>query len=322
MEAEIDYMIAIKRLNISRILISQTTNHEEKINLIKKSYYKLALKHHPDKGGDSKRFKEIKEAYDFIIQAENDYNGIQHEYCPTSEHDTFETMFVSFVESMIQNRKGFERFDNLFIKTTLHSILKKCDVYSIRVFAQLDLEKCKLIYDFLSQHKDSFYLSDEQLLKYKEVIQNKIKNNNIILLNPSLNDILNDNIYKLEIEESESETAEEHDTHYIPLWHNEIMVDNMIIKNIPDISDNITINANHDIIVKHTSSIMELFEKGHVKIILGNKELDIQSSQVKITKDMQFIVFKEQGKLIPNKQNLYDNKKRGNIIVELTLNIK
>ena len=68
MEAEIDYMIAIKRLNISRILISQTTNHEEKINLIKKSYYKLALKHHPDKGGDSKRFKEIKEAYDFIIQ--------------------------------------------------------------------------------------------------------------------------------------------------------------------------------------------------------------------------------------------------------------
>lgn len=30
---------------------------------IKKAYYKLALKHHPDKGGDTEKFKEIAEAY-------------------------------------------------------------------------------------------------------------------------------------------------------------------------------------------------------------------------------------------------------------------
>ena len=39
-----------------------------------------------------------------------------------------------------------------------------------------------------------YFLSDEQLLKYKEIIQNKMKNNNIILLNPSIDDILSDNI--------------------------------------------------------------------------------------------------------------------------------
>jgi len=34
---------------------------------IKKSYYKLSFKHHPDKGGDSDKFKIISEAYNILI---------------------------------------------------------------------------------------------------------------------------------------------------------------------------------------------------------------------------------------------------------------
>lgn len=315
MEPTLDYITASQTLHISPSLIKDKITKEDKINLIKKSYYKLALKHHPDKGGDPQRFNEIKEAYDFIIHVEKTgTNGISssafNSSFMSSDHDTFENMFVSFVETMIKNRTGYEHFDNLFIKTTLQTILKKCDAYSLKVFAQLNIEKCRLIYSFLSQHKDSFCLSDEQLVKYKEVIQNKIKNNNIILLNPSMNDILNDNIYKLDIGE---------DTHYIPLWHDEILVDNMIIKNIPDISDNIVISANHDITIKFSASIIELYKKGNITVPLTDKTLDIQADQVTLTKDPQFIVFKDEGKLIPNKQNLYDNNKRSNIIVEFTL---
>lgn len=46
--------------------VPKTATQEE----LKKSHRKLALKHHPDKGGDSEQFKEINEAYDVLKDAE------------------------------------------------------------------------------------------------------------------------------------------------------------------------------------------------------------------------------------------------------------
>lgn len=39
----------------------------EKPELIKKAYRKMAMQHHPDKGGSAEKFNEIKRAYDYLM---------------------------------------------------------------------------------------------------------------------------------------------------------------------------------------------------------------------------------------------------------------
>ena len=41
-------------------------------NTVKKAYKKLAMKHHPDKGGDPEQFKKIQSAYDKITKGEDE----------------------------------------------------------------------------------------------------------------------------------------------------------------------------------------------------------------------------------------------------------
>ena len=43
--------------------VNETATQDE----IKKAYRKLAIEHHPDKGGDENKFKKISEAYDLSL---------------------------------------------------------------------------------------------------------------------------------------------------------------------------------------------------------------------------------------------------------------
>lgn len=67
---------------------------------IKKAYRKLALTHHPDRGGDEERFKEITTAFEVLsdddkraIYDEHGEEGLRDGGGPTDAHDIFNAMF-------------------------------------------------------------------------------------------------------------------------------------------------------------------------------------------------------------------------------------
>ena len=73
--------------------VSKQASQEE----IKKAFYKLAHKHHPDKGGDAEKFKEINEAYQVLSNKEK-----------RAQYDKFGRVFEG---SGADFREGFGGFD-------------------------------------------------------------------------------------------------------------------------------------------------------------------------------------------------------------------
>jgi DnaJ family protein A protein 2 len=67
---------------------------------IKKAYKKMAMKHHPDKGGDEHKFKEISAAYEILSDAEQrakydkfGLDGVSDDSSPGHTHDDLFSMF-------------------------------------------------------------------------------------------------------------------------------------------------------------------------------------------------------------------------------------
>lgn len=73
---------------------------------IKKAYRKLAIKHHPDKGGDAEKFKQISGAYDILSNKQKKMNydkfgsmdSVSMDFDPMEIFNQFNTMF---------NKSGF-----------------------------------------------------------------------------------------------------------------------------------------------------------------------------------------------------------------------
>lgn len=69
-------------------------------NTVKKAYRKLAMKHHPDKGGDPDQFKKIQSAYDRITKGEDEQNGQEFPF-----GDMFANFFNGFQNHQHQQQK-------------------------------------------------------------------------------------------------------------------------------------------------------------------------------------------------------------------------
>ena len=88
---------------------------------VKKAYHKLALKHHPDKGGDADIFREVSEAYKILT--EHGESGLQED----EDWDNFDPMMF-FKEQFSQNDmfvmvQDYGLFDNLLESTDLFGTL-------------------------------------------------------------------------------------------------------------------------------------------------------------------------------------------------------
>jgi hypothetical protein len=178
------------------------------------------------------------------------------------------------------------------------------------MFEDLSKDNILEIYSFLYKNKDVLYISNETLELVSLVIKEKYKNDRVFILNPSIKDLLDNNIYKLYVDEQ---------LYLVPLWHNELYFDNDIIVICkPELPDKLTIdednNIYYEVAIPFTKENLLVHKDFQFEICGNIFKIPIDKLNIRYE---QFYVLKNQGisKIID--ENIYSIDNKSDIIVKI-----
>jgi|694.fasta_scaffold107244_3 hypothetical protein len=330
---KMNIQIALEELEISLDEIELTKLDQE---YIKKKYHKLALRWHPDKNNEDnakEKFQRINEAYDYLSNELRLINGQENSNTSepfvsssTSEDPKiYMNILSTFVSSLFSEaKKG--TYNDIFmsiIKEIVTGYNALTLTYLRKIFEGVDKIKAIELYQFLYKYKDILYISNDTLefvsLIAKEKSQKGKENDRVFILKPLMKDLLENNIYKLYVDE---------ELYLVPLWHNELYFDakdgsEIIVLCQPKLSDELTIDENNNIYcekqIKLDAELLYLIKKAKfVSIEIGGKWFSIPLSKLYL-KEEQLYKFKGQGISRISEKDIYNVSCRSDIIVKIIL---
>lgn len=292
-----NYELATQILNIK----SEFTNNE-----LKKAYYSHSLTYHPDKNNSENaadKFRDGKLAFEYLKIHKNMPNT--EDYNVTS----YKKLFSKCMQYLMPELDN----DDKFINNTLKILLDSCKSVTLKIIEKMNKERAFQVYNYLTKYKNIFNIDDTLNAEILDIINKKISSDNIIILNPNINDILEDKIYKYSLDNKE---------YYIPLWHTEVTYDisgnDLILRCIPELEDNLYIDNDNNLHITISASIKDIFIKKRFIFKIGEKTFNISSKELTI-QEKQVYTINKGGILIAHYDNLYSTLSRGDIIVYLTL---
>jgi hypothetical protein len=274
---------------------------------LRKQYRILALKNHPDKHPHdnscvyTEKFKIIGESYSYLnnhLEEKDDYN----------DNEDYNSIFSNFLSSMFSSNSDE-------ISNIIKSIISDCQNLSVKLFENLDRDSAIKIFEFVNTFQHILYIPTDTVDKLKEIINKMNESENIIILNPSLNDILIDNVFILHFE---------NEKYFIPLWHDEIYYNdknknNIVIKCIPQLPDNISLDGDNNLIIHLNYLLEDIIKLKNISYSIGNNSYNIPVEELRIKK-LQYYIIKGKGISLIHQNNIYDNSKKGDIIFVIQLN--
>jgi hypothetical protein len=305
-----NYKKACENLNIN---ISEEITTE----ILKRQYRSLALRYHPDKNPDEDtvaRFQEIQESYEFLMKykdfmdtdSSDEFNDDEQE---TAENKgNYKTILFSFLKNILipDNR-------NKLFYTILKQVANTCEINAIEILSKVEKTNLIKIYEIIEKYREVLHFTEDFVIKIKEILNEKIKNDECIILNPTIDDLFENNVYRLKVNGF---------TFVVPLWHNELVYDNsgndVYVKCVPLLPDNIEIDDKNNIHVLYESNVQEIWAQEYLTIRVGSLRFYIKRDTLKI-KDEQVVIFSKQGISRINTKNIYDVTNKGDVLVTVKI---
>ena len=303
-----NYKIACNNLNIS-------LSEEITTELLKRQYRTLALKYHPDKNPEENavsKFQEIQESYEYLMKykdfIECDENSDDEN--EDMNKNNYKTILLSFLKNILIPDTRNKIFYNI-----LKQIANTCEANALDILNKVEKQNLIKIYEIIEKHREVLHFTEDFLEKIKEILNDKIKNDECIILNPTIDDLFENNLYKLKVNGF---------VYVVPLWHNELVYDNsgndIYVKCNPILPDNIEIDEKSNIIVSSEQNINDIWNIDSFIINVGKTQFYIKRETLRL-KEYQTIIFTRQGISRINTKNIYDITNKSDVLITIKLKI-
>jgi len=314
-----DYRKACNLLEITILNISYL-----KIEHLKKQYHKLALKNHPDKNGNTiestKRFQEIQWAYEYLMancffeDEDNDFtNNI--DINNKNSNNEYVRLLSLFISNIIKN----SNYKEIITNTIVEILNKSCKEISLKLFDELEKETCLEIFGFLNKYKTILFINNSIIENIKLFLINKFSKDQIFIINPNLDDLFENNIFKLVVDKQ---------MYLVPLWHSELYFNNpegneIIVCCNPELPHNMSIDENNHLYIDlyyEKEKIYEIIHNKFIPVKIGKKEFIIEVENLFIRRN-QTVSFKKKGISQIDETDIYNTNNKGNIYINILFDL-
>jgi DnaJ-class molecular chaperone len=293
---------------LAREIIGFDENEPITRDELKRKYRRLALQFHPDKNGNSaesaENFKMIHEAYEYLQIYISSQSDSSQDDTPTASEagDDYMTILQRFIESLIQSPNMNEIIKEI--------VMNGCKKMSTRLFENMSKDTSMELLSFISKHRNILHIDPDTIQRVREIILEKYKNDQIYILNPTLDDLLENNVYKLDIDGK---------IYLVPLWHSEVYFDgsgcDIIVQCIPDLPANMYIDENNALHVNINAPFtISLLDSPVVLFKLGKQSFPLQVQ----FKRAQTCYLHNQGISVIDEKNMYNIFPKGGVYVKIT----
>jgi len=262
--------------------------------LLKRQYRINALRYHPDRNPSpdaNDQFRSVQEAYEFLSETKSPIEN---------------TSYVDLLKEFLGNKSPV-------IHTIIAKLSNMCEEKAFRFINSIDKLILMDIYKLLISNREILYIPETFIEEIRKILISKTQGDERIILNPSLDDLWNDNVYKLVVDQR---------IYLVPLWHHELVYDNsgcdLYVKCNPILPDNVEIDENNNLIVTLEYKMVDLLQTEEVYVTIGERGLSFRPSELHIMK-RQLLVRSNMGIARIKPKNVYDISIRSDVIFEIKI---